>query len=332
MGRQPLISVVVPVYNVKDYLEECVNSVLGQSFEDFEAVLVDDGSTDGSDQVCEELVRRDSRVSLIRQENAGLSEARNTGVGRARGEFILLLDSDDLLLGDTLADIARACSRGPDVVAISGVKVTSTGRIPLRERGREVKPRAEQGKSFLLSELLQESPNMMAPLYLYRRRFLVANGFRFKAGILHEDEEWTPRVLIAADSVLACEAEAYGYRVRPGSITQRSNRERRARDIFLIVRSLRREYESSGDSRLTAAGLEYLARLQMFAMSLASRGDLRRLKRADLSWMYPAVSTPIRRLRAALAVCAPASYGRLAATAILSRSTRSTSGVREGNN
>ena len=99
---QPLISVIVPVYNVQKYLLRCVNSILDQTYKNLEVILVDDGSTDKSSKLCDELARKYSFITVIHQENRGLSVARNVGILEARGEYITLLDSDDSIENDMI--------------------------------------------------------------------------------------------------------------------------------------------------------------------------------------------------------------------------------------
>lgn len=111
-------SVIVPVYKVEAYLPECVESILSQSFGDFEVILVDDGSPDRCPAICDAYAERDGRVRVIHQANKGVSAARNNGLFAARGEYIVFVDSDDILCGKSLAGICESVSQngGPDVV------------------------------------------------------------------------------------------------------------------------------------------------------------------------------------------------------------------------
>lgn len=95
-----MISVIIPIYNVEEYLEKCVNSVLNQTYSDLEIILVDDGSTDNSGKICDELKNKDNRIIVIHQENQGLSAARNAGIAKALGEYIAFVDSDDYIMED----------------------------------------------------------------------------------------------------------------------------------------------------------------------------------------------------------------------------------------
>lgn len=115
------LSLVVPVYNVADYLPKCMESLLCQDFADFEIILVDDGSTDGvSPGLCDEYAARDPRVSVIHQENGGLGAARNAGLERARGEYLFFIDSDDYIAPGALSRLAEVTERtGSDIVLFS---------------------------------------------------------------------------------------------------------------------------------------------------------------------------------------------------------------------
>ena len=104
----PKATVVVPVYNVEKYLEKCVDSILAQTEPDFELLLVDDGSTDGSGRLCDKLAEKDGRVRVIHQKNQGLGGARNTGIQQAQGDWLLLVDSDDWIEPQTLEKTMEA--------------------------------------------------------------------------------------------------------------------------------------------------------------------------------------------------------------------------------
>ena len=111
-----MISIIVPVYNVEEYLEECIESIRQQTFTDFEVILVNDGSTDYSKEICEEYCRKDSRFRLINQENQGQSIARNRGIAESTGEFIVFIDSDDIVKFDLLTQLKKYMSDGIDIV------------------------------------------------------------------------------------------------------------------------------------------------------------------------------------------------------------------------
>ena len=230
-------SIIIPVYNVEPYLRECLDSVLQQSYGDWEAVCVDDGSTDGSAAILTEYAARDSRFRIITQPNGGLSAARNTGLDNAQGDYILFLDSDDWLESNTLeilnthlqppnSDLLR-----PDILCFNG-RYTDTLDVLTPEShltGWEYYNR------YALEH--REFPFVCVVLRCYRRQLLNEKKLRFREGILHEDNHFTPRVCLAAKEVSVIPNTLYHYRRRPGSImATRSLRSRQ--DMIRIANDL----------------------------------------------------------------------------------------------
>lgn len=111
-----VLSVIVPVYNVAQYLPECIESILAQTFRDFELILVDDGSTDGSGHICDEYKKKDARIRVVHQENGGVTKARKTGVEDAKGEWICFVDADDTIPTNSLESLVLGVSKGTDIV------------------------------------------------------------------------------------------------------------------------------------------------------------------------------------------------------------------------
>lgn len=281
MSVLPFFSVIVPVYNVEQFLRGAVESVIDQDRNDVEIILVDDGSTDRSSEICDELAELSQSVFVVHQQNKGLSGARNTGIESAQGRYIVFLDSDDSLPERSLAVLRERTTDEPDVVAFDGTRIFSMHDETVRSPSSPVCSHAVlTGPAFLRLELQAGQPTMMAPLYAYRREFLDQKGLRFTEGILHEDEDWTPRVLVVAHSVVPCSASLYLYRVRAGSITRTDDRTKNAEDIFRIVSGLRRMYDTC-NADLRCSGRAYLARVQMNAMTFSSREQLRALSAAD---------------------------------------------------
>ena len=124
-----LITVIVPVYNIKKYLQRCVDSILAQSYQTFELILIDDGSTDGSSQICDEYVAVDPRVKVIHKKNAGVSAARNDGIGLASGTYLAFIDGDDWIEADYLKKLVQAIAENKaDEAAASFKYVYETGK------------------------------------------------------------------------------------------------------------------------------------------------------------------------------------------------------------
>lgn len=126
-------SIIVPIYNIEKYLNKCINSVLAQSFYDFELILVDDGSTDSSAKICDKYAKQDSRITVIHKNNGGLVSARKAGVNIARGEYIIHVDGDDWIDSSTLMSInTELCKKSVDIVCFGFIEVSNNERIKKR--------------------------------------------------------------------------------------------------------------------------------------------------------------------------------------------------------
>ena len=216
-----MISIVVPVYNVAPYLERCVQSVLRQTYKNLEVILVDDGSTDGSDELCDKLALTDTRILVIHQENQGLSGARNTGIHYATGEYIAFIDSDDeWLLNDGLEKLLKTTSNDNDLIIFKGVNIWKDGRrTPFGDYDVEHishLPDAQTVFSYLVEAQLFQ---MSACFLLIRRKFLKDNELYFPHGLISEDVQWSLILWQHVRSVCVTNLEFYGYHHHSNSIS-----------------------------------------------------------------------------------------------------------------
>ena len=213
MNEHPLVSVIVPAYNIAPWLGACVSSILAQTFGDFELLLVDDGSTDGTGEICDRFAS-DSRVRVIHRTNGGLSEARNTGLDAAVGEFIAFVDGDDLLAPDFLEVLYALAEQGAEIAECSFVRFSGEDAA--------FADSVESPAFFTREEALRE--------HLAERRFrqtvwgklirrACIGDLRFPAGRIHEDEFFTYRMLANARVLAHTGTPLYGYRIRPDSLT-----------------------------------------------------------------------------------------------------------------
>ena len=222
-----LVSIIVPVYNVEQYLDRCISSLVGQTYAELEILLVDDGSTDGSGILCDRWQSRDPRIRVFHKENGGLSDARNHGLEHAHGEYICFVDSDDwcdlhfvemllrqlLSTGSDLAECAYLCTDGSETEA-----------APLPPECR-----VYEGRECFL-RFLSEDFFVGVWNKLYRRSLL--EDLPFRKGVYHEDEFWTHRVFSRAQRVCRLNYTGYRYFQRPGSIIHSRPSEKRLRDAF----------------------------------------------------------------------------------------------------
>ena len=127
---EELVSIIVPVYNVEDYLTECIESAIKQTYHNLEIILVDDGSTDTSGKICDMYACKDDRIKVFHKQNGGLSDARNTGIEKATGEYIYFLDSDDMLPTGAIEKMLNACVQEDADMAIAGVEKFVDDKLP----------------------------------------------------------------------------------------------------------------------------------------------------------------------------------------------------------
>ena len=246
-----MVSVIIPVYNVEKYLEECVDSVLAQTYTDWEAILVDDGATDSSGRMCDAYAAKDPRIRVIHRENGGLSAARNTGLKAARGEYVYFLDSDDYIEPDTLALLLETAEREQaDVVFFDGyVFFDECEEDGCVSRYLRKAPYAPKNGRKMLPELLEKGEYRTAvPLMLFRKGYLLENELWFAEGIIHEDELFTFLVYNADGRVAHCHRQLYARRIRPASIMTSSGALRRWESMLKIYYVLSDMYRSGAAS------------------------------------------------------------------------------------
>ena len=249
-----MVSVIIPVYNVEKYLAECVDSVLCQTYTDYEVILVDDGATDSSGQICDDYARKDPRIRVIHQPNGGLSAARNTGLNAARGEYIYFLDSDDYITSDALEYmVATAEQAQADVVFFDGFvffdECEDDGNASRYVR-RSCYPSAA-GREMLQQLLHKEEYRTAVPLMLFRTAYLIQNDLHFWEGIIHEDELFTFLVYNADGTVAHCHKQLYARRIRPASIMTSSGALRRYDSmlkIYYVLSEMCRTGKAQGDA------------------------------------------------------------------------------------
>ena len=214
-----VISVIVPIYNVEKYLKKSLDSLLGQTYQNLEIILVDDGSTDGCPKICDDYQKSDSRVQVIHKKNGGLSDARNAGFEKATGEYIAFFDSDDYLKEDAMERLITAIEMvDADMAVCNFETVTPEGIIiPERNKHQVIKDEVIEGREAICRLC---GPNYEYYVTAWNRLYKkeVVEGTLFPKGKIHEDE-FTAHLFYAKAKRIACvEYAAYCYVVREDSI------------------------------------------------------------------------------------------------------------------
>lgn len=226
-----MISIIVPVYNVEEYIDDCISSILAQSWRDFELILVDDGSTDRSGSLCDSYAQKDARIQVIHQKNAGQAAARNVGLTHAKGSHIVFVDSDDYIERDMLRSMAEVEKRTDADLVMCGYKL-------IREEETEEKPlfnRVIKAKEFWK--------------YAHNKKYLVAcvmtcnkliradifDNLRFREGIINEDTNILFPLISGCKTIAFIKPCLYCYRIREGSTMTSPYTIKRARVIYDYV-------------------------------------------------------------------------------------------------
>lgn len=216
------LSLIVPVFDVQDYLRQCLDSLICQDLpdDDYEIVLIDDGSRDASGEICDEYAEKQPNIRVFHQENQGLSAARNVGVQKARGEFVQFVDSDDYIAPDVFGRLLAQIDRERlDMLRFNYENVNDAGEIihPNREPKlfADYSDGVTDGADFLMNRL---GFACYACQFIIRRQILLEDPFM--EGIHFEDTEWVSRALPKVGRVASTEEVVYFYRIRQGSITK----------------------------------------------------------------------------------------------------------------
>lgn len=237
--RSPFFSIIVPVYNVEQYLEKCVQSLLDQEDmeEDWEILLIDDGSTDQSGVLSDRMAARHEQIRVFHKENGGLSSARNFGIEQAKGTYILFVDSDDYVEKKMCSILKAALQKygEADAVCFDGAEESGNAQNSMRRLPLEKERCTENGKVYLLEHYKERNLNVEACLYAYKRTFLDEKKLRFCEGRLHEDVEFTPRALLSCGKIIEVPDCLYHYMVRESSISTQKNKEKNIRDLFMTL-------------------------------------------------------------------------------------------------
>lgn len=250
------LSIIVPVYNVEKYLSQCIDSVINQNFKDLELLLINDGSTDNSDKICDNYAKIDSRIKVIHKTNSGLSDARNTGIKESSGEYLIFIDSDDFLCDNCLEVVAEQLQSSKDIEILimsynnyyEQIGITKTVDCDLRLNEDDLKDRVSVIKNYICcSEMVWP-----APRYIVKKQFILDNSMEFKSGFLHEDVDWTTRLFLNVQSIKFSNHILFNYRMGRFDSIMSTKNGRHICDVIIIIDDIltyMRKINCSGEIR-----------------------------------------------------------------------------------
>ena len=227
---KPILTVVIPVYNVEKYLKRCIESILIQEWKLYDILLVDDGSADNSPKICDDYAKAYDFISVIHKKNGGLSAARNTGISNAEGEYVFFLDSDDWIEPNTFSDLAEVIESDQyDIISFNPEFVKSEHDIIKSDSKRT---KRLTGKEALIDMFSYGFITGFATDKIYRKALFTKNTIQFPVGKYYEDLGTNYKLFLAAKKVYATNQKYYHYLIdNPDSITQSWN-EKKFRDMF----------------------------------------------------------------------------------------------------
>lgn len=232
------LSIVIPAYNIEQYIEKCLMSCLSQDLDksEYEIIVVDDGSPDQSANIAKRIFQDvSSNIYVIHRGNGGLSAARNTGLDKAKGKYVWFIDGDDWIKTNCLKYLTETAFENNLDVLCFGVDYYHTpDHIDQSVSPTQQKEVTMNGKDFIAN--VDMIPAAWAAIF--NREFLLCNNLRFFEGILHEDQEFTPRAYCLAQRIMYTHRHEYVYLQRQGSIMKSNQNSKRCRDLLTVADSL----------------------------------------------------------------------------------------------
>lgn len=248
MDSNPLVSVIIPIYNVEEYLDECVRSVIAQSYRNLEIILVDDESPDNCPEMCDNYAKKDNRVYVIHKKNAGLGAARNTGMDLAHGEYIIFLDSDDYWSKNTIEILVNEAEEKNLQVIMFAAEPFLDGI----EKGKVHMTAYNHDKyCYTVASGIQSYWRNIEDGEYYAQacmrfcslQYLKNRNFRFDEGIIHEDESWSFFSYVLADRVECISNRLYKRRYRSGSIMTSESSVKSCQGYSVSIANMLQAYE-----------------------------------------------------------------------------------------
>lgn len=249
-----LVSIVVPIYGVEKYLDKCVRSLINQTYQNLEIILVDDGSPDGCGRLCDKFAKEDKRIEVIHKVNGGLSDARNTGAKRASGKYLIFIDSDDYVDNKLVEKTVSSAEENQADMVIFDFTAVEEGEFKLRTNNIPTNKilRLEEEKKLLLMPPAAWSR-------LFNREFYMRANHPFPVGKYYEDLGTTPKFLLEANRIVYLKESLYFYTIRSNSIMKSYNFERNYKDMVWILNDILHFFKERNQFQKYKEELEYLA-------------------------------------------------------------------------
>lgn len=259
--EKPILSIIVPVYNVENYIKDCIDSLIKQTIKSVEIIVVNDGSKDSSMDIVKEY--NNEKIKIVNKVNGGLSSARNAGIKVAQGKYIAFVDSDDFISNNTVYEdmVSYLEKSNSDIIVGKGSWYYNEKKIiPMNKYA--FKDNIISSEEYLITSIREHRIFVPVWLNIIKSSILIDNNLKFTEGILHEDELFSPQLFLKAKKILLYNKDFYMYRQREGSImNSRNNREKRLKDIQYISKELSNISNNISNNELKNELKNYIAYL-----------------------------------------------------------------------
>lgn len=252
--KKMLVTVIVPVYQVEQYLDRCIQSIQNQTYKNIEIFLIDDGSRDKSGMICDEYARKDPRIQVFHKTNGGLSDARNYGIERANGDYLVFVDSDDYISKDFIETMLESAIRNQSELVMCRFAQVTGEEFSDCQKIQERIVSVEEAFWHICNNSKQHILYTVAWNKLYKRKLF--ESVRYPIGRIHEDEGTTYKILAQVETVVVIDKEMYGYYMSPNSIMRSRYNKRRLDILYFQVEKIHFLKENN------QIGLEMSARRQ----------------------------------------------------------------------
>ena len=288
MKRKFVVSIIIPVYKVEDYLAKCLDSVINQTYKELEIIVVDDGSPDKCPEICDEYAARDERVTVLHKKNGGQSSARNGGLSIASGDYCMFVDSDDYLNHKAIETLLNyALSNDLDIVGFNAITVNTIST----QKNKPYLNRTDNnsivsGEEYLVRSIKSGSVFVPVWLYLYKMSLIKNNAFSFVEGRIYEDDIWTPSILLKASRVSYIDYAGYYYLIRPGStMTSSKKSEKNYNNHWINCQEIIKLKDEICNKNYRNVFSDYEARLLMEATKYLDLNDPEQKKKVDYGFI-----------------------------------------------
>lgn len=260
-SNKGLVSIVVPIYNVEKYLDRCITSLINQTYKNIEIILVDDGSTDSSGKIADEYEKMHKYIKVYHKENGGLSDARNYGLLKANGEYILYVDSDDYIELDSCEILMNKAKNADIIVGVA--RVINNDEVDFIKHTN-----LDINKEYSSEEYLKKVLNVFelwspAWLNMYKRKFLLDNELFYKLGIYYEDTQILIRMFSKAKTIRYIDYPFYNYIIRNNSITTNSKVQKKISDSIEIYNDWMKDIKEVKNQKIQKLLYAFLVKMYL---------------------------------------------------------------------